>query len=156
MYGIRIRDMHDKYVRLSQKAVEGITLARVSGRFWVEYFLLLRHIPSWLPFSAARKVGDFYRPIVTATRNELYDRIAQDVVSLIPPFNYIIRTIERFSQCDGTARQSISQKLIQELHEKYADSDFAHAEFRDQVAREVTGIGYAGERTNKRFTRAPT
>ena len=50
-------------------------------------------------------------------------------------------------QRDGTAGQSIAQKLILELHEKYADS--GDIEFRDQVARDVAGIGYAGKLTNR-------
>ena len=45
-------------------------------------------------------------------------------------------------QIGGTARQSIAQKLIQDLHEKGADAQ-TH-EFRDGVARDVTGVGYAG------------
>ena len=84
MYGKRIRNMGDGYIVLSQQAVEGISAVRVPGRFMVEYFPWLRHIPSWMPIFNARKVGNHYRPIVAATRNESYDRVEREIVRCFP------------------------------------------------------------------------
>ena len=108
MYGVRIHDMHDKYVRLSQKATEGLAAARVPGRFWVEHFPLLQHIPPWMPFSAARKSGDFYRPIVSAARNELYDKLAEEVVSptLLPTRRSVHRQISVMEQPASPLRRN--------------------------------------------------
>ena len=81
MYGTHIQDMGDEYVRLSQKAMEGLSIVRVPGRFWIEHFPLLQYVPSWFPGATARRIGDLYRPVVSATRNELYEKIEQEVVS---------------------------------------------------------------------------
>ena len=85
MYGLRIRDMHDRYVGLSQKAVEGLLIIRVPGRFWIEHLPIMRYIPAWVPgFSAAQKIRDLYKPIVSAARNELYERIEFNIVRRFP------------------------------------------------------------------------
>ena len=81
MYGIHIQTMQNRYVLLSQKALEGFSIARVAGRYWVEHFPILRLLPSWFPGSAARRLGNLYKPFCQATRNELYEKIKEDVVS---------------------------------------------------------------------------
>ena len=80
MYGIHVQDVHDRYVGLSQEAVEVISITRVPGRYWVEYFPFLRYIPAWVPGSSARKIGDRYKPLAAQARNELYDLIEHDIV----------------------------------------------------------------------------
>ena len=77
---MRIRDMSDKYIILSQKAVEGTSISRVPGRFWVEFFPILRYIPAWVPGSSARKVGELYKPVVSAMINEPYEKVERDMV----------------------------------------------------------------------------
>ena len=83
MYGLQIQTMQDKYVLLSRKAVEGISIARVAGAFWVEHFPILQYLPAWFPGSSARRMADIYRPFAVATRNELYEKVKQDVVGWI-------------------------------------------------------------------------
>ena len=80
MYGMRIRDMNDNYVLLSKKVVEGITIARIPGRFLMEYFPILRHVPSWFPGSTARKIGNLYKPMIATARNEPYERVEREIV----------------------------------------------------------------------------
>ena len=56
-----IADLDDEYVLLAQKAVEGISVATVPGVYWVEHFPFLRHIPSWVPGAAFKKLAEQYR-----------------------------------------------------------------------------------------------
>ena len=85
MYGFRVHDMRDLWVLLSQEAIEAL-VTRLPGRFWVKYFPILRYVPPWVPGSSARQIGDFYKPIVSAARNEPFNKVVQDVVrSLATP-----------------------------------------------------------------------
>ena len=82
VYGKRVEHLNDGYVMTAQKAVEGLSQTHIPGKFWVEYFPWLRHIPSWVPGSSARKFGEQYYPAVRALRDDRFDVVMNDVVGL--------------------------------------------------------------------------
>ena len=82
MYGVRIQHKDDKYVKLAEDAVQGLSLSRIAGRFWVEYLPILKYIPPWVPGSSARKLGAKVKPLAQATRNDAYDDTMVAMVSL--------------------------------------------------------------------------
>ncbi|KAJ3546253.1 hypothetical protein NM688_g5534 [Phlebia brevispora] len=120
-YGMKIADLNDPYLLLSQKAIEAVNIGRVPGAFWVEYFPWLRYIPSWVPGSSARKFGEQYYPAVRALRDDRFDVVMNDVSR-------------------GTALPSIARKLIEKLPSKVSDED-KYREF-GTYAKDMTGIVY--------------
>ncbi|KAJ7109594.1 cytochrome P450 [Mycena crocata] len=48
-YGIDILPTEDPYITLARKAVHTFTLANVPGRYLVNTFPILKHVPSWFP-----------------------------------------------------------------------------------------------------------
>ena len=85
MYGVRIQNKEDRYVKLGDNAVQGLSLTRIPGRFWIEYLPLLKYIPAWVPGSSARKHGARVRPLAQATRNEAFDEVLASMVSQTSP-----------------------------------------------------------------------
>lgn len=55
-YGLDIAVEDDQYIGLVRKAIEGLSLAVVPGRFFVDTFPLLRFLPDWVPFKKQAKV----------------------------------------------------------------------------------------------------
>ena len=135
--------MNDNYVLLSKKVVEGITIARIPGRFLMEYFPILRHVPSWFPGSTARKIGNLYKPMIATARNEPYERVEREIVR--HDFWNSIHSLLTYCQAIGAAGPSIAKTLIEENMDHANDREsFA---LRDEIARDMTGIGYAGKST---------
>lgn len=81
IYGKSITSMDDEYVVTAQKASEGFGLALIPGAYWVEFLPFLRHIPSWVPGTTARKLADEYMPYVSYVRNKPYDETTEAFVS---------------------------------------------------------------------------
>ncbi|KAF9439646.1 cytochrome P450, partial [Macrolepiota fuliginosa MF-IS2] len=55
-YGLDITPGDNKYVTLAQKALEGLKLALIPGRFLVDMFPILRFAPDWVAFKRRAKV----------------------------------------------------------------------------------------------------
>ena len=75
VYGFQISDLEDPYIALLQKAVGEFAEAKVPGRYLVEYFPFLKHIPGWVPGSAARRTGDRIKPLALQVKNQPYDAV---------------------------------------------------------------------------------
>ena len=73
--------MDDEYVTMAQTVMEGFGKATVPGAYWVEYLPIFKHIPSWVPGTAARKLAEYYAPYVTTVRMKPYQDVKQAVVS---------------------------------------------------------------------------
>ena len=51
------------------------------GRYWVEYFPVLQHIPRWFPGTGFRKVAEKFRPYVENMTFKPFDDVIQAMVS---------------------------------------------------------------------------
>lgn len=121
VYNMDIQDVNDKYLVLAQQAVHGLSLSRVMGAFWIEYFPHLKGIPSWFPFAYFKRFGEQYRPIVMEMRDK--------------PYNDVQAALER-----GEDIQCMAASLIQKVPTT-GSTDYLHAE--EELARNAAGIAYA-------------
>lgn len=80
VYGKRVENLNDEYVMTAQKAVEGLSQTHLPGKFWVEYFPLLRYLPAWVPGTRFQKVASYYRRFVEDMRDVPFDLIKDDMV----------------------------------------------------------------------------
>ena len=77
-----IDDLDNDYVWMAQMAMEGQAQAHVPGAYWVEYFPILKRIPSWVPGANFQKLADEYRPIVEDMVKKPYEEIHYAVVRI--------------------------------------------------------------------------
>jgi hypothetical protein len=82
VYGFKIEDMNDDYVKAAIEAMDVFSESRTPGRFWVDSMPWLRHIPSWVPGTAAVQFGEYWRPKVEKMINVPFDAIMDGSVSL--------------------------------------------------------------------------
>lgn len=83
-YGQKIDEMDHDYVVTAQVAMEGLTEATVLGRYWVEAFPFLRHIPSWVPWTSARRLAERYAPTVALAKDKPFQEVESLVVRHVP------------------------------------------------------------------------
>ncbi|KAK7678470.1 hypothetical protein QCA50_018530 [Cerrena zonata] len=122
MYNLDITDLRDEYVVAAQKALEGVSLGSVPGKFWVEFLPILRHIPSWVPGNYAGKMAEHYKPVVEFMRSKPFDGIKQDMIN-------------------GNVPPSIASSLIERTYQKSGE-DYSTL-IDDTLARNVAGMAYA-------------
>ena len=80
-YGKFISGPNDAYVTIISKAMEGIKATAVPGRYWIECFPFLRHIPSWIPGATAQQLVKEYLPYSIKMRENLYAEVQDALVS---------------------------------------------------------------------------
>lgn len=72
--------MDHEYVIAAQRAVEGVSKL-IPGAYWVEYFPILRYIPSWVPGANFKKVVEEYLPHVIASTLKPYNEVKKAMAS---------------------------------------------------------------------------
>jgi hypothetical protein len=48
-YGIKIKGLDDPYVKDAERVLEGLADAGTPGRYLVDVFPVMKHIPAWFP-----------------------------------------------------------------------------------------------------------
>lgn len=82
MYGMHIEYVTHSYIVAGQESIHGLVKARAPAAYLTEFVPILKYIPAWVPGAAARKLGQYYKPIVYKMRDEPFDEVKVDVVSL--------------------------------------------------------------------------
>lgn len=80
MYGIDATG--DEYAHLAEISLRGFSEFHIPGAYWVEYFPILRHVPSWIPGIKFKKAAEYYRPYVEKMRNQPFDLVKASLVSM--------------------------------------------------------------------------
>ncbi|THH26869.1 hypothetical protein EUX98_g7315 [Antrodiella citrinella] len=117
-YGKRISGMNDPeaVTPVARIALEGISIVLIPGISWLEYFPLTRHITSWVPGTATKKLAEKYALYVRKVRDEPYDETKA--------------ALEK-----GTATPSLAASLIEQNHEMYGETE--EEKIYDEIARNV-------------------
>ncbi len=82
VYGMDVDNFNDDYVKTAQMAMEGQALGHIPGAHWVEYFPIMKRIPSWVPGASFQKLADEYRPFVEGMVQKPFKEMRKAVASL--------------------------------------------------------------------------
>ncbi|KAF7346445.1 O-methylsterigmatocystin oxidoreductase [Mycena sanguinolenta] len=125
IYGYDVKSMKDRFVDLQQEAMRRLSESAVPGRFMVNIFPFLRHVPAWFP-------GAGFQNYFRDTRRLLLEMKEE-------PFQYVKQNMQ-----NGTERQSIVRELVEENNAEGGSKE------QEIMIRDVTGVAYAAavESTN--------
>ncbi|PCH38585.1 cytochrome P450 [Wolfiporia cocos MD-104 SS10] len=98
-YGYTVTSADDKYVALITEAMNGVTESGSTGATLVDFFPVLKYIPSWLPGAGFKRNALAVRRLVEAACDG--------------PYEWTKRQVE-----SGTAKPSILSYLIEESMQK--------------------------------------
>ena len=102
VYAKNVTGLDDPYLRIVNKSMEGLSLQKVPGAFWVEYFPWLKYIPSWFPGARFKKIAEHYKPVVETMINQPFDEVISAVVRPDP----IYCSNLNFTRCIGEWHRS--------------------------------------------------
>ena len=139
---MEIKDLDDEYVTLAQEAMEGHAQAHIPGAYWVEYFPIMKHIPSWVPGASFRKLTERYRPIVEAMIQKPFERIRNGIVRNLHISFTKHHLDDELVQIDGTAPPSVARTLITNGQDQYDGTD--EQSNQEGVAMRTLAIAFAG------------
>ena len=72
--------MDDDYVIAAEKAVDGVSIAFVPGRFWIEFFPFLQGIPRCFPGAEFKRFAGEYRAHTINMVDKPFDEIKTTMV----------------------------------------------------------------------------
>ena len=62
-YGIEVQETGDHYISLAEEVIKGGSEAAIPGAFWVDFFPILVHVPSWFPGAGFKKKAAHWRKL---------------------------------------------------------------------------------------------
>ncbi|KDQ52205.1 hypothetical protein JAAARDRAFT_138959 [Jaapia argillacea MUCL 33604] len=118
VYGIPVTNKNDKFVAMSEEAINSLSVAAIPGAFLVDFVPILKHVPAWFPGAGFKRKAEEWSCLKNRFINE--------------PFDFTKVALHEGSMM----RASIASTLLQSLPEGNTE-----AELR---ARNVTAMAYIG------------
>ncbi|KAF7348380.1 hypothetical protein MSAN_01792000 [Mycena sanguinolenta] len=118
MYGYDIKSRDDRFVHLTEEAVERFTESMLPGACIVNTLPFLRHFPSWFPGCSFHKFARDTRDLVDEMRNAPFDFVKQNMRN-------------------GSARPSVVRKLLERNY------IYRSSREQEEVVKDVAGVAYA-------------
>ena len=79
-YGIDVQESDDPHILLTEEAMNGIVQASTSGAFWVDFFPILKYVPSWFPGAGFQKKAAHWRQTNAAMIQRPFDNVKDQLV----------------------------------------------------------------------------
>ena len=84
VFGIDTRDSGDEIIRIVEDVLEWIGDGLAPGKYLVDVFPILRHIPPWVPGATVQRLAARWRSTVVRLKNEPYRRVTAAMVGATP------------------------------------------------------------------------
>ena len=92
-YGIDVQESNDPHIFLTEESLNGITEASLPGAFWVDFFPILKYVPSWFPGAGFQRKATHWREINAAMIQRPFDYVKYQLVGFFfPPDSEIMRS----------------------------------------------------------------
>ena len=72
-YGIDVNSADNKYIRIAEEAMDCFNVVFQPGKYLVQTFPWMRHIPSWLPGAKFQREFNAWRPTVRSIHDVPWD-----------------------------------------------------------------------------------
>ena len=79
-YGIAVQESDDPYISMVEEVMDGTAQAGIPGSFWVDFFPILRYVPSWFPGAGFQKKGARWRKAVNAMAEKPFRHVQEQLV----------------------------------------------------------------------------
>ena len=82
VYGIEAKEEDDEFVTVAEAAVNAaVEGLEFPGKFFVEYFPFLRHIPAWLPGASSQRLSEMWQAVNEKSVSMPYAYAKENMVS---------------------------------------------------------------------------
>ncbi|KAJ7777076.1 cytochrome P450 [Mycena metata] len=98
-YGIDVEEKDDLYINLAEKAVHGLVIASVPGRFLVDTFPILKHVPEWFPGAGFRRKAKEWRNLARSMRDKPFAEAKRIMAAGNAPHSFIASALGTLEDC---------------------------------------------------------
>jgi hypothetical protein len=138
-YGIAVQDSDDPYISIAEEVLNGIIEAGIPGTFWVDFFPILKYVPSWFPGAGFQKKAAHWRGFVNTMADKPFRHVQEQLV-----YKFFFWAHEllwtMILQKDGKAMPSVAESLIERL----PDEGDSQRSSEETIAKNVVFVAYAG------------
>ncbi len=139
MYGIDISSPNDEYLVMADEVMRIIKEAYTPGKFLVEVFPWMRHVPAWLPGMGFKRKAAEWSILLQEMRNKAFDA-AFDKAVRSPSF---LDGIHWLTCLVIQRRGDISPCVLTAILDK-GSNQRQLSEDEEALARDVCGVAYLG------------
>lgn len=83
-YGYETKVGHDELVELVDEAMDQFTFLSKPGQYLVDFFPILKYVPSWVPGAGFQRKAAYYRQTLTDMINVPFNLAQKQLARLIP------------------------------------------------------------------------
>ncbi|EIM83841.1 cytochrome P450 [Stereum hirsutum FP-91666 SS1] len=110
-YGIEVHSSNDPLIVTAERAMEGIIVATLPGRFLVDFIPLLRYVPPWFPFANFKRLAVAWRLHMNDVLNKSFDMAKKSMSSSSAIPSVTSHGLEAIEAEDGQDRASMELDL---------------------------------------------
>ena len=81
-YGIAAQESDDPYISIAEEVVTKINEASIPGTFWVDFFYILKYVPSWFPGAGFQKKAARVREAVDTMTDKPFRHVQEQLVQV--------------------------------------------------------------------------
>ena len=79
-YGIAVRESDDPYISIAEEALTRAAEAGIPGAFWVDWFPILRYVPSWFPGAGFQRKAERVRETSNTMAEKPFRHVQEQLV----------------------------------------------------------------------------
>ena len=91
-YGIAVQESDDPYISIAEEVLSGIADAGIPGAFWVDFFPVLKYVPSWFPGAGFQKKAARWREVTNTMAEKPFRYVQEQLVRVL----FFLRAHELF------------------------------------------------------------
>ena len=81
-YGIAVQESDDPYISIAEEVLNEAMEARIPGAFWVDFFPVLKYVPSWFPGAGFQKKAAHVREVTNTMAERPFRHVQEQLVKL--------------------------------------------------------------------------
>ena len=79
-YGIAVRESDDPYISIAEEALSRAAEAGIPGAFWVDWFPILKYVPSWFPGAGFQRKAERVRETSNTMAEKPFRHVQEQLV----------------------------------------------------------------------------
>ena len=81
-YGITVQESDDPYISIAEVAMNGFAEAATPGAFFVDWFPILKYVPSWFPGAGFQKKAALWREATNTMAEKPFRHVQEQLVQV--------------------------------------------------------------------------
>ena len=79
-YGITVQESDDPYISIAEEVLTAVAEAGIPGTFWVDWFPILKYVPSWFPGAGFQKKAARFREAINTMAEKPFRHVQEQLV----------------------------------------------------------------------------